>query len=521
MRVAVTHPDTIKLLPSADNSVQGMLRQGGDSRRTIQWDIEDAARNVSWIRGSITAVANNLIGPGWKFVKVPEFQEEATDAALKKLQVFYGLGQSKKYKNFKDFYSTSGKFYATAIAIALGNFSAWEIRKDGLFGTPNGFDFIPGYIEPQIKDTGEFNTPAFIQYLSTTGLDHREWDDPNDIVFFARPDFGGYVFSSNLESLVQYTLPSDIYAEMSYLSMHKNRNSPLDGVWQADPSMSDEHFKKLEVLLRQRYSGARNYSKAPLLAKGGIEFKPSSRASEDAPYLAGRDYARQEMSAVTGVPGALLGVTAEMSRASSREAKRAYYETVVEPLQKMLEEGTYEQINIRLLGIRGWTIKFNNPAFVNEVEQASIDRTLWNIGARNANDIRVRDGEKPREGGDRFFEPTNMVPVGGKPDQQKPQGENPGAPVLDPATENPTGQKPRPVRADEQAAQAELKKWRKVVITEAKGERKPKPFVCEFVLPELETKIRAGLQVLEKDDIENIKYVFELANKTIKGENDD
>lgn len=460
--------------------VSGEMRGSGQIQRNAHFDLEDAARNLSWIRGSITQIGKNIIGPNWKLVKVREFEDEATPEAKQVLQRFYGLGVTKSYKNIKDFYTTSGKLYATAASFVLSGHSAWEMKRDGLFGTPVGFDYIPGRIEPQIEPNGDFKTPAFKQYLSSSQFSATEWQDPNDIVFFANPDFGGYPYSSDLEALIQYTLPSDIYAALSWLSMHKNRNAPLDGYWTIDPGVSDDVFKTVYAMLYSRYSGAHNYGKTPILAKGQLDFKTISRSEDEAPYLDGRAGARQEMSAVTGVPGGKLGVDGEDM---SRDKKRDYYESVIAPIHVCFEETMYEQVHLRSFGIRGWRPAFNNPSFVTEVEQASIDRTYWNIGKVNANELRVRDGEEPREGGDHYFEPANMLETPGTQIGEDPLGENPGAPVMLPSEEDPAGQKPRPVRADEQSLYEELRKWRDLSIKRAKQGKKPRKFETEIIPP--------------------------------------
>ena len=525
MRVAVSQSETIKAIGmSSQDSVQGMMQAGGQIRRDLHWDIESAVRNLPWLRGSLAAIAKNLVGPHWKFSKVKEYEDEATDRSLLRLKKFYGLGVKKDYKNFKDFYVTSGKFYATAVALALGNFAAWEVKSDSLLGKPMGFEFLPGYIEPQIERDGTFKkeNPAFIQYLSTTGYSRIEWEDPNDIVFFARPDFGGFPFASDLESLVQYTFPAEIYSSLSWLAMHKNRNAPLDGYWWADPQMSEEHFNKLEALLKGKYSGARNYARSPILAKGGVEFKPIKRSENEMPYKEGRHWAQQEIAGVTGVPGSKLGVTEALSMANSREAKRDYYETTIEPLQQIIEETTYEQVHVRLLGIRGWRLHFNNPAFVNEVEQSSIDRTYWNIGKVSPNELRERDGQQPYKGGDQFFAPANMVSARGanlpgrevsvQPEQAPSEETTPRPDPLPPQEAHPSGQKPRPVRADEQNKSTELKKWRTVAIKQAKGEKSEKPFECYFIPEDVQSRIKSGLEVAG-NDTETVRYVFELAKK--------
>lgn len=422
------------------------------------FDLSDAARAQSWLRASLSTIGKSLVGPRFSFAKVEGFEDKATEEDLAVLRDFYGLGApSREFTNYRDFFTTGAKLYATAVSLSLGGFAAWEIRRNAL-GFPISFDYIPGFVRPNVDSNGAFLKPAFIQTLSSHLSVTASWDDPDDIVFFARPDFGGMAFSSDLEALVNFALPSDMHAAMSWLSMHKNRNAPLDGYWEADPSMSDESFKELQRILKKRYSGSQGYGRSPLVSRGALSFKRIQRGEDEAPYLGGRDYARQEIAAVTGVPGSKLGVTSEMNRASSREAKRDFYETQVEPLQALIEEATYSQVHVRLLGISGWRLKFGNPAFVNEIEQASIDKTYISSGVWSPNEVRANQGRDKRKGGDKFSDPTRQN-LGGRTPVAEPD-------VPDPAEdEDPVeGSEPEEPRPNEQAAIAELRKWKRFAI---------------------------------------------------------
>ncbi len=491
----------------------GQIIPSSSSRRAIHWDLQDAARNISWIRGSLTAVGKNIIGPGFKFVKVKEFEGEATERKLKELKRFYGLGVAREKTNIKDFYSTLSKFFVTAFALQLGGHAAWELRNDELFGdTPVTFDYVPGYVEPQINVDGTFKSPAWKQFLTASESPAATWDKPDDLVIFATPDFGGHPWSSDLEALVAYTLPSELYAMKSYLSIHKNRNSPYDGFWIIDPNVSDEQWKATIKMISNQYKGSQNEGKNPIVGKGQLDWKPFSRNKEDAPWLQGRNYSRQEISGVTHVPGSKLGVTEDATLASSREFKREYHETVVEPIHAILEDATYEQIHVAKLGIRGWKIQFNNPAFVNELEQASIDRTYWNIGKVSANELRQRDGQEPREGGDEYFEPTNMVTEEDR--ATGTVGARPNEPTENPGENNPAGQKPRPVRADEEGLGAEIRRWRKVELSRAKEGKKRKRFESEIIPEEVYSILNNALEKTG-GDIDRIREIFDIALQEI------
>jgi hypothetical protein len=499
------------------DTIRGYFSGSSDTRRALHWDIESAARNLAWVRGASVSVGRSIVGAGYSFKKVEDYEKEATDEALQTLKMFYGPGGAgngfKRYKNFKDFYTLSGKFYAIAVSMATFGFGALEIKRDKLNGKAVDFDYIPGYVEPNTDTNGDFLKPAFKQYLSQDGLEVASWDDASDLVFIANPDFSGYPFSPVLEALISYALPSDVYAALSWLSMHKNRNAPLDGYWEADPNMADADFRKLVAVLQGRHTGASNYGRAPIIAKGNLKFNRIQRSPEEAPYEKGREFVREEIGAVTGVHPSKLG-----DGTYNKEDKKDYYEVVVETTQKALEEALYEQVHIREFGIRGWTISFNNPSFLTEVEEASKHRTYWNTGVLNANEIRAELGKKPREGGDKYFEPANMIKEPGKQDEIPAQGGDPGTDpaLLPPAESDPVGEKPRPVRTDEQSIQEELRKWKTVAVKRAKQGKPVKEFESETIPEGIKAIIEKAVTICW-DNPEKIKEIFKLIEENYDG----
>jgi len=290
--------------------------------------------------------------------------------------------------------------------------------------------------------------------------------------------------------------------------MFQNVNAPYNGVWTVDQGVSDEDFDMFIELLEQRYASPENFGRNPLVIRGGAEFtQTKSRSEEDAPYLEGRRFNQQEMSAVFGVDSNKLGLSGAANKANMRETRREYHENTIRPIFETMEEAIYLQVIVRLLGLDEWRIVFNRPDFMNALEQATIDMRYIQNAVYSPNEIRKQRGDDPRDGGDIYFEPPNMS-----------GGNNEGESSDDGSSRN--NEKPERPPRDEEAPTserevlAELKAWRKHVLRSLDGKRKAK----EFVVSSIPSGMALGIQDLLGGckDFDDVKKVFSSAASAVE-----
>jgi HK97 family phage portal protein len=502
---------------------QGILSQTGSFSHLEQLRLlAKAAHEHPWTFATVDAVSRSVLGAGWKFVTVERYKNSATTRQRRVLEDFFDYTE-RQWDNIKDFQSLSDKVGQTINSYRLFGHSAWEIIKNG-GGKPVGFDVLSGITVPNVKEDGTFKSPAFLFYAWGTNTPVEY--DAEELAYFYNPGITGNVMGeSPYESLVNTTLPSDIFAAVSYRSLFENVNAPYNGIWEIDPAVSDDDMDMFMGLLEDRYSGAANYGRNPLVIRGGAKFNPvTSRNSEDAPYLAGRKFNREEFYGVTGVDGNKLGISEDANKANMRETRREFHENTLRPLFQKLQSDIYSQIIVRVLGIRGWELRFNEPDITNKLEQASIDMRYLQWGVESPNEVREQKGLEPREDGDYYLTPANMQ-RSDKMDEDT--ASNDTSPNLDntdtteePAsndTTNPVNNPNPAVRPDREtdggatkSAVVELKKWRKRHLEYLDGKKAFKEFESDYIEPRLVSAITDGLKSAGHD-FSKARYVFDRA----------
>lgn len=536
--------DSKKLIrPSVSKAIKdgAITYFAGTERREVTSLLAEAYHKHPWTFATVDVVSRSVIGAGWKFVPHPKKEGLAKDGDLERLNDFFDYSE-RRWDNIKDFQSLSNKLSHTVSSYRLLGHTAWEIIYSKS-GNPLGFDVLSGVTLPNVEDDGRFKKDAFTYYAwgKSTGVSYAR----DEIAYFYNPGATGSVFGeSPYEALAHTSLPSDLFAATAYRQLFENRNAPYNGVWQVDPSVSNEDFDAFLGVLEDRYTGAMNYGRNPLVIRGAAEFKQMvSTAKEDAPYLEGRAFNREEFFGVTGVDGNKVGITEYGNKSNIRETRRDYHENTLRPLFVILEEGIYHQVIRRVLGIEGWILKFNRPDITNALEQSAIDKANMQFGVYSPNEVRIQKGEKPRPDGDFYYMATSSQEMmEDAAEQAKKQsddqthgarGRNAGP--NDPGGNSDTGESGsdsgnitlpsgRPPRDEEHPDSmnslrptiiGELKTWRRLKLMAMDGKKESKPFKCNAIPTEVAKTINEMLDEAE-GDFELVKRIFEGAMKAFE-----
>lgn len=396
-------------------------------------DIMDTLKADGYFKASIDTIANSGVGAGWSVDKHKDFFSNATDNNKKKLVEFYNYSSSS-WDNIKDFYGFPSKISAALIYLRFFGQAAFQILKDEQ-DNPLGFEFIYGFIYPNVDSDGRFKDPNFIHVSLEDGKNLTNYSK-DEIVFIINPDIAGRPYGDMLvESISQYSLPLDIYLQSAALSyLQKSRLPPA--IWEVPEGIGDDEFDELADYIEEQYEGTDNIGRVPLVVSGEIKVKRLESFPSDIPYLEARVATRQEILTVIGTSAAKMGLSDD---SLTKEDRKEFFETTMIPLFKYIEDGFTRQIHNRLFNIKDWVFAFGRLDFLDSVERATVHMRYSQQGALSPNEIRSEIGKGPRADGkgDEYVDPNINKPQenqGSPPEGREDRPDAPeetGEPTLD------------------------------------------------------------------------------------------
>lgn len=493
-----------------------------------------ASMRHSWTRATVMTIARSAIGAGFSITRHPVYGTVTADSRIEKsteipelkqiFDFFYGI-EDDDVKYIQDLNTNASKIMYSVTSLVLYGQVAWEIIRDK-DGVPIGFDVLAGYIFPNVDEKGKFKKPAYY-FRPWNSSKVYEYKRAKDIIYITWPGTDLSIFgSSEYAAAAESSIPSDLYAAAVYRSHFENINAPFNGFWIVDPTTSDEDFKKFVAMVFNRYTGVRNFGRNPIIVRGHAEFKEMrSRSNDDAPYLEGRRYNQEEISAVSGVSSSKLGLGSNVNRTNFREQRRDFWETTLRPLYAIMEEAIYRQVFVRLFNLKEWHLTFNRPDLTTALEQATIDTRYIMNGVMNPNEARVNINLPPRddENGFKFFDPLAIQmeqlkmkeqQIGDNQDGANKSGMDRAAEGTSsrsgdmkrpPTSDRPQNEEPGPNKS---LITNELRTWKKFAIKAADQKRTYRSFETNYIAKEAADGIEEF--VLDNlDDKETLRLFFD------------
>jgi HK97 family phage portal protein len=204
-----------------------------------------------------------------------------------------------------------------------------------------------------------------------------------------------------------------IGAETFGASLFANGAIP-GGVLEHPGALSDKAYERLKASWEDRHAGAGNASKVALLEEG-TKYAKIGINPEDAQFLETRKFQRSEIAGVFRVPPHMIGDLEHATFSNIEEQELAF---VVHGLMPYLVRAE-QRGNLQLLSHaerREYFFKFQVNGLLRGDMAARSEfyaKQLAN-GALSPNEIRELEDMNPREGGDIYLTPANML-INGAP----------------------------------------------------------------------------------------------------------
>ena len=255
---------------------------------------------------------------------------------------------------------------------------------------------------------------------------------PSEVFHVKLFPLDGYIGASPI-AYARETIGIGIAAEKHGAGLFANGAQP-GGILESDKELSKEAQKRLLDSWEERHAGGDNAHRMAVL-EGGLKWKTMTMPSKDAQWLESRKFQRSEIAGIFRVPPHLVG---DLERATFSNIEHSSLDFVVHSLMPYLTR-IEQRIWLQLLSPaeqKEMFGKFKTAALLrgDMAARAAYYTSQLQNGALSPNEIREFEDLNPREGGDVFLTPMNMLHDGKPP--PAPEKKDP-APAPAPPDDDP------------------------------------------------------------------------------------
>ncbi len=228
-------------------------------------------------------------------------------------------------------------------------------------------------------------------------------DRPNEIIHLKK-----YTPMNNYYGLpdivaAQTSMAGNEFAGKYNLDYFENKAVPRYVITVKGAKLSPESERKLLEFFQVGLKGKNHRSLyvplPPDSPDSKVEFKmePIEASSQESSFNVYRKANRDEILLAHRVPINKIGVPEGISLASARDADKMFKEQVCRPAQDILEKKLNRIISEKTDAL---ILKFNELTLTDEDTQSKIDERYLRMQVITPNEVRIRKGMVPRDGGD-------------------------------------------------------------------------------------------------------------------------
>lgn len=264
----------------------------------------------------------------------------------------------------------------------------WTLMPDRVTVVPGKDEFIEGY-------TYQVDGANQVQF-GPNDIIHHKLVNPTNFHRGYSPIMAG-----------ARTIDADSHASNWNREVMYNRATP-SGIYKTDAKLDEKAWKRLKQEIMDTFGGSSNHGR-PAVLEQGLDFKPISMTQKDMDFLNLRNFSRDQILSILGVPKSVLGLDESMSRANAETSEYVFSKRNRNKMQRLTNRIT-EDLAIQFGG--NLVVSFTDPVpddkefLLKETEAA-----LGGIPYASPNEERAKRGDDPIPGGDEPWVNSSMMPM--------------------------------------------------------------------------------------------------------------
>ncbi len=366
---------------------------------------------------AINAKVANIVGLGYTFVETKK-ANDALDNISDEKQLDRARRKLNKLRQDLDYWLEETNEEETFTETLIKAYTDLEATGNGFIEigrtTAGNIGYI-GHIPAKTMRVRRLRD-GFIQLLYGKAVYFRNFGDqetpnpiadgtdrPNEIIHLKK-----YTPMNNYYGLpdivaAQTSMAGNEFAGKYNLDYFENKAVPRYVITVKGAKLSPESERKLLEFFQVGLKGKNHRSLyvplPPDSPDSKVEFKmePIEASSQESSFNVYRKANRDEILLAHRVPINKIGVPEGISLASARDADKMFKEQVCRPAQDILEKKLNRIISEKTDAL---ILKFNELTLTDEDTQSKIDERYLRMQVITPNEVRIRKGMVPRDGGD-------------------------------------------------------------------------------------------------------------------------
>jgi len=175
-----------------------------------------------------------------------------------------------------------------------------------------------------------------------------------------------------------------------------------------DPGQEPEEIRQK---WEDQHAGAERRHRLGIVVRG--KYQPTERSPKDADWIEGSKQTREEILSAFGVPPSLVGLLEYANYANMDQQTEIFWEGMKPRLRKICQAVRRDLLRPYDPELRlGYDL--SDVKALQDDENEKVKRAVERIshGLASPNEIRSEEGKEPYEGGDEYFMPMALLPIG-------------------------------------------------------------------------------------------------------------